>query len=469
MNKIICLILICIILAGAGLSVADTGTVENETQNETLNETQGDAQNETGNVTGEKKISITINDIEIIIDNTGLVHLKERMIIPTYDNEGEISIPGDILIPADAKNSLSIFYELGTRKLDFKQDKESITIFFPDSAKPGESQVITVSYTTYRFVSTSAGVGKLEFFEFPVTPDITKITIKFPEGSGIIPVSVPGSTSTISGSELEVRPDVGLFNLTYRYYLPPPIIPDDNKSKDLEPPVVTLKSPGNNATLEQGNITFKYFAEDASGIKNCELIINSEARGVTEEVFTGDNEFTINLGAGEYIWTVRCADNSENENSKIASPVTLIILPAKEPADWWELIFNNLKTEYGISLILALVLVTYLLIAYLKRSKKQETKKEPGLEDLYPEKEVPAEEETKQINLSIMKLLDDNEKKIIDILKTGETTQANIYKITQIPKATLSNIMRKLEERNLIVRRAEGKVKWVKLKDWVFE
>jgi len=49
------------ILAGAGLSAADTGTVENETQNETLNETQGDAQNETGNVTGEKKISITIS------------------------------------------------------------------------------------------------------------------------------------------------------------------------------------------------------------------------------------------------------------------------------------------------------------------------------------------------------------------------------------------------------------------------
>ena len=52
-----------------------------------------------------------------------------------------------------------------------------------------------------------------------------------------------------------------------------------------------------------------------------------------------------------------------------------------------------------------------------------------------------------------MKLMDENEKQIINILKDStETTQANIYKITQIPKATLSDIMRKLEERNLIER-----------------
>ena len=50
-----------------------------------------------------------------------------------------------------------------------------------------------------------------------------------------------------------------------------------------------------------------------------------------------------------------------------------------------------------------------------------------------------------------------------------EITQAYIYKTTGIPKATLSEIMGRLERRNIIKRRKEGRIKWIRLKQWIFK
>jgi len=71
---------------------------------------------------------------------------------------------------------------------------------------------------------------------------------------------------------------------------------------------------------------------------------------------------------------------------------------------------------------------------------------------------------------SVYKILEDNERKIVDFLiaKHGEDiTQAQICRETGIPKATLSDLMRRLEKRNVLERERQGRRNWVKLKKWV--
>ncbi|MFH1789032.1 MAG: MarR family transcriptional regulator [Candidatus Altiarchaeota archaeon] len=76
-----------------------------------------------------------------------------------------------------------------------------------------------------------------------------------------------------------------------------------------------------------------------------------------------------------------------------------------------------------------------------------------------------------QLKESVEKMLEDNERKVVDVLANhaDEITQAQVYHTTGIPKASLSDIMNRLERRNIIERTKEGRVKWVKLKKWVYK
>ncbi len=78
---------------------------------------------------------------------------------------------------------------------------------------------------------------------------------------------------------------------------------------------------------------------------------------------------------------------------------------------------------------------------------------------------------SKKLNSSILGLLDENEKNIVNVLQVQdhEITQSNIRKTTGIPGSTLSKAMARLEGRNIIERRVDGKTKWVKLRGWVFD
>jgi len=77
----------------------------------------------------------------------------------------------------------------------------------------------------------------------------------------------------------------------------------------------------------------------------------------------------------------------------------------------------------------------------------------------------------RELKESVYKMLEENECKVVDVLRRfdEEITQAQIYHITGIPKASLSDIMNRLERRNIIERSKEGRVKWVKLKNWVYK
>ncbi len=122
---------------------------------------------------------------------------------------------------------------------------------------------------------------------------------------------------------------------------------------------------------------------------------------------------------------------------------------------------NNLY----IAIILLIFVVGFLSFIYKKRSKKVAVEQE-SRQDVRD-----TEGEERRVNPSIINMLNENEKRIVDMLKKHdeEITQAYIYKTTGIPKASLSDIMKKLEQRNIIYRRKDGRTKWIKLKEWVFD
>ncbi len=75
-----------------------------------------------------------------------------------------------------------------------------------------------------------------------------------------------------------------------------------------------------------------------------------------------------------------------------------------------------------------------------------------------------------RIKSSVLNMLEENEQKVVELImgSDDEITQAYIYKTTGIPKATLSNLMKRLENRNIIERRRDGRTNWIKLQEWIF-
>jgi len=120
----------------------------------------------------------------------------------------------------------------------------------------------------------------------------------------------------------------------------------------------------------------------------------------------------------------------------------------------------------AISLLFLLILVFSIHIYFIKKRGKEEKKRDEA--KITKPRDVKRKRKVKE---SILQVLDENERKIVKILESREeeVTQAFIYKTTGIPKATLSEIMSRLEKRNIIERVRAGRVKWVKLKDWVFK
>jgi DNA-binding transcriptional ArsR family regulator len=72
---------------------------------------------------------------------------------------------------------------------------------------------------------------------------------------------------------------------------------------------------------------------------------------------------------------------------------------------------------------------------------------------------------------SILNVLDESERSVVELMinAEGEITQAYIYKSTGMPKSSLSDTIKRLEKRNIIERKKEGRTNWLKLKEWVLE
>ncbi|MFH1125982.1 MAG: MarR family transcriptional regulator [Candidatus Altiarchaeota archaeon] len=86
--------------------------------------------------------------------------------------------------------------------------------------------------------------------------------------------------------------------------------------------------------------------------------------------------------------------------------------------------------------------------------------------------EFKTEKSTPKIKSTVFNVLDEDERGILSLIQDHgpeDITQAFIYKTTRMPKSSLSEIVKRLEKRNVIECRREGRVNWIKLKKWVLE
>jgi len=76
------------------------------------------------------------------------------------------------------------------------------------------------------------------------------------------------------------------------------------------------------------------------------------------------------------------------------------------------------------------------------------------------------------IKTTVLNVLDEDERSIVSFIQEhgpDDITQAFIYKTTSMPKSSLSEIIKRLEKRNVIECHRQGRVNWIKLKKWVLE
>jgi len=175
---------------------------------------------------------------------------------------------------------------------------------------------------------------------------------------------------------------------------------------------------------------------------------------------------------------------AEYQYNGVKSPLATTTLPAPWPGN-----ISN-RTLYGLIMaVMALVAIsaTVLYIRSKFKAKKVEGERMTVnvVSDLVDESkndgasvsyDIDSASNTprgaKRVKESILNMLDENEISIIRLLEEStddEVTQAYIYKTTGIPKSSLSDILKHLEKRNMIERREEGRLKWIKFKTWVLE
>lgn len=123
---------------------------------------------------------------------------------------------------------------------------------------------------------------------------------------------------------------------------------------------------------------------------------------------------------------------------------------------------------YAIAGVGIMVVVIFLSLYILGMRKGR--KKDEKISGEVKEEKDKEEEKVSKIKPSVLNVLEENERRVVKVLQDSddEITQAYIYKTTGIPKATLSDLMKRLEKRNVIERRRDGRINWIKLKEWVF-
>ena len=78
----------------------------------------------------------------------------------------------------------------------------------------------------------------------------------------------------------------------------------------------------------------------------------------------------------------------------------------------------------------------------------------------------------KKVKDSVIKMLEENEITVVKVLENSvdeEVTQAYIHKTTGIPKSSLSDIIGRLEKRNILKKNSHGRIKWLKFQEWVLD
>ncbi len=188
-----------------------------------------------------------------------------------------------------------------------------------------------------------------------------------------------------------------------------------------------------------------------------------------------EDVFNYSIG---YRYVTQRVSPQDNETKSTVAPIV-----PDEPGSIW----MDARTFYGI-VLLVLGLVVGIIVYVLYRHNLLRIKGKAGdisvniAQDVVAESSMINGEVTynikpgykdgkREVKESILKMLSENELSIIRLLQDSEEdeiTQAYIHKTTGIPKSSLSDILKHIEKRKILERRVQGRVKWIKLKPWVF-
>lgn len=370
---------------------------------------------------------LSIPSIALVIDQGGLVSVTEEIIT----RGGDVSA---IIVPDNVQEIQIIDSKARTISFDITQQLSGQLVSFILPESNNSEQIISLKYTTQRLTSKSGDVWSLNY-----TTTATPQTNKYP--GTIIKLYTPKKTqitkinlkedikfSPIGDSEIWFYPQKKVFDLNFDYVL------GSSTGGPIPRPNVTTTTLST-TTIPNIGVDFRaYFLPWAVLLLMVLLFFLYRLKsktGKTEKSPTKEDDGSDSAPSEAFI----------SKESVVSEPV------------------NN-GVIYNIS---------------------HDSTGERGADD-YGNEEIPEKRVIdvsvgktaagkRTVKESILNVLDESEKTVVDLLVKAEDeiTQAYVYKSTGMPKSSLSDTIKRLEKRNIIERKKEGRTNWLKLKEWVFE
>ena len=401
---------------------------------------------------------VRVPSIDLTIDASGIVSIKEDIIV----RRGEFV---EVLLPSNVQNLQVTDSE--QQKIDFEKNPygnfQLVSFTIPKNNTATTSQEnIYVLYETQELTSKSGNLWNINY-NVQVTP------IGTPVPGTVIRLFTPKNTqilnldfkdfywSPMGDSEIEIYPLTSDFTLSFSYKL--------GASGGIVFPNVTTTTTLSNTTsttLEPSAINYLI-----SQINNIYYIL----------------VFGIILAFMLGLFSVYLRHKRAKEALKINGAAKEKETPTEQPETTSSDDASGVGGSYSVETVNHSFEVIEPSSEAQKGAEKQEvTEKEPaptnqnGLDDKEelvdaPNKPLKPRKGVREVKDSIRNVLDETELKVVDMLLKyeDEITQAYIYKTTGIPKSSLSDTIKRLEKRNVIERKREGRINWIKLKDWVFD
>lgn len=392
-------------------------------------------------------------DVNLSVSQSGSVKVGESLEVVEAGLQ-EIGV----LIPQHAEDfSVSALkYDLKYNLRDFDLDRDLLTVSSREALE--NHTPVFVSYGTQYLTSKDGSVWTLKFTT-QATPRKTIVRLNLPRNTKILSLSPQTLLRSYDKDAVWLYPETEEFNFTLKYEYGGAVV---------ETTVPTARNETTTVKVESGGGYAPVLAAAALLIALLLVILlllqRRGRRGRKEEGVLpgGRDEARITPPSGKAVFM----KESEGEAAEEGKEVLAAGIEVNMPSVVHEGV--ELKTAEEKALGGGLEVVK-------QESIGVKGAEESGDEDLSDESiPVPVAKPSggiRKIKGEVLQFLDENERVIVDLLGKydADITQAFIYKTTKIPKASLSDILKRLEKRNLIERVKEGRVNWIKLKEGVFE
>ncbi|MFZ2456719.1 MAG: hypothetical protein WAX07_09610 [Candidatus Altiarchaeia archaeon] len=371
---------------------------------------------------------LSIPSIVLVIDQSGMVSVTEEVIT----RGGDVSA---VIVPENVQEIQILDSKNNNVSFEITQQVNGQLVSFILSESNNSNQIIILKYTTQRLTSKSGDVWSLNYTTTatPQTKEYPGTIVKLytPKKTQITKINLKDDInfSPIGDSEIWFYPQKTGFNLNFEYVL------GSSGGPIITRPGATTTTLSTTSTMPIAGVDFRaYFLPWAVLLLMVLLFFLYRLKsktGKAEKPARDDVESESPLGGTPK----KGPDVSEPAaGNGIIYNVSHDSAPESESGDY----------------------------------VKEDVHNEKRVVDFSVGKTVAGKRALKE---SILNVLDESERSVVELLLKAEDeiTQAFVYKSTGMPKSSLSDTIKRLEKRNIIERKKEGRTNWLKLKEWVFE